>query len=138
MGEKIVKKEITARKTWLAVLVSLVDEVIIAVVVGLVLWYFKVKLPVWAWAVLGLMFSGYVFVRTWLVIPSLRRGTVTGAEGMMGLVGEVTEPLKPKGTIIVRGEYWQAICLDAEIEVGENVEVVGMEGLKLEVKRKII
>jgi len=131
------KEEISTKKAWVIVLVSLIDDVIILAVVILALWYFKVKLPLWAMIVIGLALGAFIFVRTWAIIPSLRRKKITGAEGMIGLVGEVVESVTPDLVIRVSGEYWQAECLDEDIETGEEVEVVGIERLKLEVRRKV-
>ncbi|MFC2065969.1 NfeD family protein [Chloroflexota bacterium] len=131
------KSEISTKKAWIIVLVSLIDDVIIVAVIGLALWYFKVKLPLWAMISIGLVLGTFIFVRTWVVIPSLRRKKVTGAEGMIGIEGEVVESLTPKGVIKVSGEYWHAECLDGDIEAGGEVYIVGIDRLKLEVRRKV-
>lgn len=128
--------EISAKKAWLIVLVSLIDDIIILALVGLAVWYFKVKLPLWAWIAIGLALGAFVFVRTWAVLPSLRRKKVTGSEGMIGLTGEVVKSLNTGMIIRVNGEYWQAKCLNGDIEIGDEVEIVRMDRLKLEVKRK--
>jgi membrane-bound ClpP family serine protease len=70
------------------------------------------------------------------IIPSLRRKKVTGAEGMIGLEGTVTEPCCPKGMIKIRDEYWKAVSTGGDIVVGEEIEVVGIKGLSLEVRKK--
>ena len=49
--------------------------------------------------------------------------------------GRVVKPLTPVGTIIVNGEYWKAKSLDDNIEIDKDVEIVGIEGLMLRVKR---
>lgn len=131
------KEEISTKKVWLLILVSLIDDIIILAVIILALWYFKVKLPLWAMILIGLAIGAFIFVRTWAVLPSLRRKKITGAEGMIGLVGEVVESFTPGLVIMVCGEYWQAECLDGDIGAGEEVEVVGIERLKLEVRRKV-
>jgi membrane-bound ClpP family serine protease len=130
------KGEISTKKAWLLILVSLIDDIVILAVVGLALWYFKVELPLWAMIAIGLALGGFIFVRTWVVLPSLRRKKITGSEGMIGLEGEVVESLTPGMIVRVSGEYWQAKCLDGNIEVGEEVEIVGINRLNLEVKRK--
>ncbi|MFC1981359.1 NfeD family protein [Chloroflexota bacterium] len=124
-------------KDLLIVLVSLIDDVIILAVVFGALWYFKVKLPLWAMIAIGLALGAFIFVRTWAVLPSMRRKKVTGAEGMIGLVGEVVESKTPGLVVRVSGEYWKAECRDGDIENGEEVEIVGIERLKLEVRRKV-
>ena len=131
------KEEITTKKAWVIVLVSLIDDIIILAVVILALWYFTVNLPVWAMILIGLALRAFIFVRTWAINPSLRRKKVTGAEGMIGLVGEVVESAAPGLVIRVSGEYWQAECLDGDMVAGEEVEIVGIHRLKLEVRRKV-
>ena len=55
---------------------------------------------------------------------------------MIGVEGRVLEPLIPIGLILVNGEYWNAKSVNDTIEVDGNVEIVGVEGLTLKVKRK--
>jgi len=50
--------------------------------------------------------------------------------------GEVKARLAPRGKIWVHGEYWNAEGEAAQdVEVGEMVKVVGVEGMTLKVKR---
>ncbi|WP_456320903.1 NfeD family protein [Palaeococcus sp. (in: euryarchaeotes)] len=66
------------------------------------------------------------------VIRARRRKAQTGKEELVGMVGEVVEPLAPQGVIRIRGELWKAESKDKdEIPMGEKVRVVKMEGLKL-------
>jgi membrane-bound serine protease (ClpP class) len=59
----------------------------------------------------------------------------TGKEALIGARGIAVSDLKPKGEIRVVGEFWQAKAKDDEIKKGEEVEVIGMEGLFLIVRR---
>jgi membrane-bound serine protease (ClpP class) len=59
----------------------------------------------------------------------------TGKEALIGARGTAVSDLKPKGEIRVVGEFWQAKAKDEEIKKGEEVEVIGMEGLFLIVRR---
>jgi membrane-bound ClpP family serine protease len=131
------KGEISKRKAWTIVLLSLIDDIVILAVVIGILWYFKVELPLWAMIAIGLALGSYIFFRTWVVLPSVRRRKITGSEGMIGMVGEVTESLKPTRVVRVAGESWQAKSLEGQINIGEEVEVLAIYSLKLEVKRKI-
>ena len=131
------KGEKSTIKDWLIVLIALLDEIVVLAIVFVALWYFKVKLPLWAMIFIGLALGAFIFMRTWAVLPSLRRKKITGAEGMIGLVGEVVESMTPGMVIRVSGEYWQAKCPDGDIETGEEVEIVGIDRLKLEVRRKV-
>ena len=46
------------------------------------------------------------------------------------------KPLTPVGVITVKGEYWNAKSVDDNVEADDNIEIVGLEGLTLRVKRK--
>ncbi len=53
-------------------------------------------------------------------------------------VGEkavVVDPLRPLGTVAVRGEYWRAECSGCTAERGETVIVVGFSNNTLYVKK---
>jgi len=65
-----------------------------------------------------------------------KKRPVTGGEGMIGLQGKVVTPLTPEGLIKVGGELWKAYSADVSINAGEKVIVVGLEGLRLLVRRK--
>jgi membrane-bound serine protease (ClpP class) len=68
-------------------------------------------------------------------IRFLRRYRVTtGAEGLIGLTGEVIESCDPRGRIRLRGEIWHARC-PGGAGIGERVRVTGVNGLTLEVER---
>ena len=131
------KGEKATIKDWLIVLIALLDEIVVLAIVFVVLWYFKVEIPLWAIIAIGLVLGTFAFITHRAIVPSLRRKKVTGAEGMIGLEGEVVESLMPTGVIRVGGEYWQAKSLDGHIETGEDVEILGLNRLKLEVKRKV-
>jgi membrane-bound serine protease (ClpP class) len=55
----------------------------------------------------------------------------TGKEALIGAKGVATSDLNPTGEIRVVGEFWQAKAKDKWIKKGEEVEVVGLEGLFL-------
>lgn len=131
-------KESTKRtiKDWLKITVLLLDEAIAVALVLVALWFFEISLPLWVAIVIALLLGGIAFVIHKLVIPSFHARQVTGPEGMVGHVGEVTEPLRPKGTVKVEGEYWKARSVDGDVDVGESVEILDLDKLTLEVKHK--
>lgn len=73
-----------------------------------------------------------IFLAT-LVVRTHRHRAVTGAAGMIGLVGVARTPLCPEGSVLVRGELWAARGV-GEIAAGERVRVTGIEGLRLMVE----
>ncbi len=123
-------------KDWLKVLVLLLDEAVAVVVVLLVLRALKIELPVPIIVVMALVLGALVFITHKAIIPTFHRKKVAGAEGLIGLEGEVIEPLTPKGMVKVKGEYWKAKSVGGNIAVGEEVEILGLDGLTLKVKRK--
>jgi len=130
------KNEPSDMKTWLIVLIALLDDVAVLVLVFVVLWFFDVEISLPVMIVIGFVFGTFVFIVHRAIVPSLRRKKVTGVEGMIGLVGEVTQSLTPKGVIKINGEYWQARSVEGEIDVGEEVVILKIKGLNLEVKQK--
>jgi membrane-bound ClpP family serine protease len=130
------KGEISALKAWLIVLVSLLDDAAVLVLIFLGLWFFHVKITWMIILVVALIIVAFFFIMHKAVVPGLRRRKVTGAEGMIGLTGKVTESLKPEGIIKIKGEYWNARAVEGEIKAGDVVEVLGINGLILEVRRK--
>ncbi len=120
---------------WLKVLVLLLDEVAVLVIVFLVLHFLGVQIPPLITIFIALLIGAFVFIIHVKVIPSFHQKQVTGREGMIGLQGEVVQPLAPVGIIHVKGENWKAESASDYIEVGVNVTVVGIEGLKLRVAR---
>ena len=130
------KNETSLLRAWLIVLVSLLDDAAVLALVFLGLWYFHVEITWTIILVLALAIIGFFFIMHKAVIPSLRRRRVTGREGMIGLTGRVTQSLEPAGMVMIGGEYWQARSIEGKIEMGEEVEVVGINGLVVEVRKK--
>jgi membrane-bound serine protease (ClpP class) len=60
----------------------------------------------------------------------------TGREGLVGARGKARTPLDPEGSVFVAGALWKARVEDGEpVAAGDEIEVVGMEGLTLRVRR---
>ncbi len=123
-------------KDWLIVLVLLLDEAVAVVLVLLVLRFLGIQIPLPITIVIALLLGVFIFITHKVIIPSFHRKKITGSEGMMGLTGEVIEPLTPVGVIRVGDEYWKAKSVDRDIAAGEEVEVLGLNGLTLTVKLK--
>jgi len=128
--------EISTLKAWLLILVSLLDEAILLVIIFLGLRFFNIAITWPLILVVLLVVVVYFFIIHKAVVPAIRHRKATGADGMIGLDGEVTQTLNSQGVIKINGEYWHASSIDGDIGVGEEVDVVGINGLVLEVKRK--
>jgi membrane-bound serine protease (ClpP class) len=57
-----------------------------------------------------------------------------GIDEMIGSIGRCVVAIDPKGKIFVHGEHWNSIS-EEPIATGESVEVLGMDGLTLRVRR---
>ncbi len=123
-------------KNWLMVLVLLLDDAAALGLVLLVLWVLEIKIPLPVIIFVAILLGTFVFIIHKMIIPSFHKKQVTGSEGMIGLEGEVTRTLTPVGVIRVKGEYWKAKSVGEDIAAGEDVEILGLNGLRLEVKRK--
>ena len=123
-------------KDWLMLLVLLLDDAAALVLVLIVLWALKITIPLSVTIAIALLLGTLVFIIHKAIVPSFHRKQVTGSEGMIGLETKVVEPLIPIGIIKINGEYWKAKSVDGNMTAGENVEILGMHGLTLEVRRK--
>jgi len=66
---------------------------------------------------------------------ALRRKPVVDLLPMIGSKGKVASRLAPDGYIRIKGELWEAKSVGEEIDTGEEVTVLGQDGLKLIVRR---
>jgi membrane-bound serine protease (ClpP class) len=64
------------------------------------------------------------------------RKVQTGEQGMLVAGGRALSPLNPRGIAWVEGERWRALAVEGEIGEGDEIEVVGQEGLTLLVRRR--
>jgi membrane protein implicated in regulation of membrane protease activity len=51
-------------------------------------------------------------------------------EALVGRIAEVVEPCRPRGTVKLDGELWEAVC-EAGADRGEEVVVRAVERLRL-------
>jgi membrane protein implicated in regulation of membrane protease activity len=95
-------------------------------VIGLVLFLI---LP---WTIALPLYLLIVALSLWLyvkIMESMRQPVKTGSEGLLGQVAEV----RPGGSLIVKGERWSIAQPDG-LTPGQQVRIVGFEGLRLEVQ----
>lgn len=81
----------------------------------------------------------FVFVVSSVALRARRRPVVSGAEAMLGSIGEMLEDVPPSdsGWARVHGERWRVCCHEtpALLARGERVRVLGRHGLMLSVAR---
>ena len=86
-----------------------------------------------------LVHPAYLLLRVFVVGAGLRAQLLPAKTGKQTLVGKTVAALAPidaaSGKVFIEGEYWNAVS-DAPVAAGDCVEVVGVDGLTLKVKRK--
>jgi membrane-bound serine protease (ClpP class) len=97
------------------------------------------------WIPVVLALSVSVVLMSWLLTRSrrlidqaltrLRGAGKSGLQGYPGVVDWVDPDHPASGKIVIRGEGWNAVSVDGRLEMGEKVEVVGVEGFTVKVRR---
>jgi len=80
----------------------------------------------------GLVTLGFFLFFIRKVITARRQPALSGADSMLGSVGEAREALAPEGLVFVAGALWKATST-SPIPAGSPVRVVGRQGLQLQV-----
>jgi membrane-bound serine protease (ClpP class) len=82
----------------------------------------------------GLVAAKIIFLfLCWLVWRTYRRGFGSEQSRMIGLLGKALTDLAHEGRVVIQGEYWWARARTTII-AGENVRVIGIDGMLLEVE----
>ena len=82
--------------------------------------------------------AAFFFCLVLLGVRALRKKPVSGREGLVGERGVAKTPIAPKGVgrVFVHGELWKARS-DEPVDEGDTVEVVGIDGLTLKVRKVV-
>ncbi|NBW40848.1 nodulation protein NfeD [bacterium] len=84
---------------------------------------------------IGTVLGTYLFFVIRAAARSRKQEPLTGAEGLIGQIGEVRETASAHGKIFVNGELWNATTESGIIPAGESARIVGvMPGMKLKIK----
>ncbi len=85
----------------------------------------------------GVVIAAGFFSLVTLALRAQRHPVVMGRPILIGQVGVVRSDLNPQGEVQVAGESWSARPVEGEgpLLSGTRVEVVGMDGLKLRVRK---
>ncbi len=84
----------------------------------------------------GLATAAGFFVILTFALRAQRRPLTTGTALLIGRIGETRSALAPSGMVQVAGELWSADIAggQGELPSGATVEVVGVQGLRLQVR----
>lgn len=81
----------------------------------------------------SVLFFGFAMT---VAMRARRRQTITGQEGMIGLVGVTRADLSPEGQVLLKGALWKARAVDGPIGKGRPVRVRRIDGLTLLVEEE--
>jgi len=125
----------TARLIW-SIVSNLLEE---AALVVIVLWGLP-ELGIQNFPLAGLIalmaaWGAYSVITYRIGSRALRKKAVAGLPAMVGTKGKVVSRLAPKGMVRIKGELWGATSSGTNVDVGEEVVVVGQNGLRLVVDK---
>lgn len=120
-----------------AVLGWLIEEAILVAVVLWLLPIFNINIPLGGLVILMAALAVYSYIMYRVGRPMFLIKPKVAAENIIGDEGTVTKRLAPQGYVKVKGVLWKAMCEEAELEVGDEIVVVGIERLKLIVSPKV-
>jgi membrane-bound serine protease (ClpP class) len=92
----------------------------------------EMRLPLGLVLAVVIPFALILIVMVRLALRARQTKVTTGLAGMIGLRGRAETAIAPEGRVFVRGELWRARS-QMKIAPGEDVRVIGVNGLTLEV-----
>ena len=122
------------RLIW-AIVSTLLEEAALAVVVLWGLPQLDIHIPLAALIAVMVAWAAFSVFTYRKGTRALRKKPVIDLLPMVGSKGEVVSPLDPEGVIKIKGERWIAKSVRGRLDTGEEVTVVGQEGLKLIVRK---
>jgi len=122
----------------LAVISTSLEETALAVIVLWGLPQLGIRVPLGVLIALMVVWAAFSVFIYRMGSRALKRKPVVGLIPMVGSRGKVTSRLDPEGYVRIKSELWEAEAADGEIDTGEEVVVVGQDGLKLIVRRSML
>ena len=119
----------------IAIVSTTLEEAALAVGVLWGLPKLGIHIPLWVLIIVMAAWCAYAVVTYRMGSRALRRKPVHGLTAMLGSKGKVVSPLVPEGMVRIKGELWRAKSASGRMDTGEEVTVVGQDGLKLIVRK---
>ncbi len=119
----------------LAIVSSLLEEVAL---VAIVLWglpQIDVHIPLPGLVAMMVALGVYDIFSYRMGSKALGQRPVMGLPAMVGSRGKVASPLSPEGMVKIKGELWKAASEGGVLDIGDEVTVVGQDGLRLIVRK---
>jgi len=95
-----------------------------------------IHIPLWVLIIVMAAWGVYTITTYRMGSRALRKKPVHGLMAMLGSEGKVVSPLVPGGMVRIKGELWMAKSAGERMDAGEQVTVVGQDGLKLIVRKR--
>lgn len=121
----------TREYTILTIAVSLLEGTAITAIILWLLPRWGINVPVWALILLIIAFGVYQGITYRIGRRALGRKPVVSPEAIVGCCGKATTPLTPDGYVKVNGELWRGLSTVPGLDEGDEVIVVGINGLTL-------
>ena len=118
-----------------AIVGSILEVVALLVVMLWILPILNIHIPWWIVTILLVVELGVSAFTYIMGRRALSKRLTFGPEAIIGSEGIVATALDPTGYVKVRGELWKASC-QSELEVGDEIIVKDIEGIKLVVMPK--
>lgn len=119
----------------LAIVSTLLEEAALAVIVLWGLPQLDIHIPLAGLIAMMVAWGAFSVFTYQMGSRALRRKPVIPLLPMIGSRGKVVSPLDPEGLIKIKGELWVAKSAGERMDTGEEVTVVGQNGLKLIVRK---
>jgi membrane protein implicated in regulation of membrane protease activity len=116
------------RYTALAITTSLLEEAALVAVVLLLLPRVAINIPLWGLIIMMIALGVYNYINYRLGKKALIKKPMISPD--IGSRGRTTTPVSLKGYVRINGELWQASS-NSTIDAGEEITVVGIEGMTL-------
>jgi len=121
-----------------AIISTLLEEVALVIIVLFVLPQFDIVLPLPVLIALMVGLLTYAIISYRVVSGALRMRPAVGLPTMIGSKGKVVRRLAPGGMVRIKGELWDAKSAHGDVGMGEEITVIGQDGLQLLVIGDII
>ena len=127
-------RRLTTARLFLAIFTTTLEEMAIYAMWRWVLPGWDINLPVGV--LIGAMIAWGIFSVSLFTLTTniLRKQVPAGLPSMVGTRGKAASVLSPEGMVKIKSELWAAKANAGTIASGENIVVVGEDGLKLVVK----
>ncbi|MCR4438359.1 MAG: nodulation protein NfeD [bacterium] len=112
---------------------------IVAMLIGSLMLFQETAMPSmridWRVALAAAITTGlFFFFAMGMALKAKMTKPTTGKEGLIGEKGVVVTDLAPEGQVRLHGEIWSAYS-DEPIPAGQKIQVVGVDGMSLKVKK---